>query len=78
MRKLHDFDHLLLRLREAADSGATEKSWVGGTCEACQENADAGWIDMDDTFPSGDDEPPAHPNCDCDIETRDAAEEEAA
>jgi len=64
------------KLREAAAAGATEKSWVGGTCEMCQENADAGWIDMDDTFPSGDDEPPAHPNCDCDIETRDASEEE--
>jgi hypothetical protein len=51
------------KLREAADAGATEKSWVGGTCDVCQENGDAGWIDMDDQFPSGDDEPPAHPNC---------------
>jgi hypothetical protein len=64
------------KLREAADSGDTEKSWVGGTCDVCQENADAGWIDMDDTFPSGDDEPPAHPHCDCDIETRDSSDEE--
>lgn len=61
-------------LREAADDGDTEKSWVGGTCETCQENADAGWIDMDEQFPSGDDEPPAHPNCDCELETRDVQE----
>lgn len=60
------------KLREAVAAGATQKSWVGGTCPACQENADAGWIDEDETFPSGDDEPPAHPNCSCDIETRTA------
>jgi len=65
------------RLREAADEGATEKSWVGGTCETCIENADAGWIDMDDQFPSGDDEPPAHPNCNCELETRDVQEARA-
>jgi hypothetical protein len=64
------------KLREAADSGDTEKSWVGGTCEACQENADAGWIPIDDAFPSGDDEPPAHPNCECELETRDASDED--
>jgi phosphohistidine phosphatase len=62
------------KLREAADSDQTEKSWVGGTCETCQENADAGWIDMDEQFPSGDDEPPAHPNCNCELETRDVQE----
>jgi phosphohistidine phosphatase SixA len=65
------------RLKEAKDEGDTEKSWVGGTCETCQENAQAGWIDMDDQFPSGDDEPPAHPNCDCELETRDRQEESA-
>jgi phosphohistidine phosphatase len=63
------------RLREAADEGATEKSWVGGTCKTCQENAEAGWIDMDDQFPSGDDEPPAHPNCGCELETRERNKE---
>ena len=58
------------RLREAVDDGDTQKMWVGGSCEDCQENADAGWIDIDDEFPGGVDEPPQHPNCDCDIETR--------
>lgn len=44
----------------------------GQNCEACEENADRGWIDMDDTFitPDGDDidEAPGHPNCDCTVE----------
>ncbi len=45
-----------------------EKSWstVGGDeCDVCYENAAAGWIPVDGTFPSGDDNPPAHPNCRC-------------
>lgn len=60
------------KFREAVEAGAQEKQWVGGTCDACMENSDAGWIDVDDEFPSGDDEPPAHDNCACDMETRDA------
>lgn len=35
--------------------------------EECQENGDAGVIGLDDTFPSGDDAPPVHPNCRCSI-----------
>lgn len=62
------------RLQEAVDDGDEEKQWVGGTCEVCMENADAGWIPIDDEFPSGDDEPPAHPNCSCELETRIIAE----
>jgi hypothetical protein len=31
--------------------------------DECDENADAGWIDVEDAFPSGDDTPLAHPNC---------------
>jgi hypothetical protein len=34
-------------------------------CDECQENADASPIGIDDTFPTGDSEPPAHPNCMC-------------
>lgn len=50
-----------------------QKRWViGGTgCELCEDNADLGWIDMDDVFDGvfGDvDEAPAHPNCDCSVE----------
>lgn len=33
--------------------------------EVCQANADAGDIDLNEPFPSGDDAPPAHPNCRC-------------
>jgi len=36
-------------------------------CEDCQDNADASPISIDDTFPSGDSEPPAHPNCMCSL-----------
>jgi phosphohistidine phosphatase len=50
--------------------GAGGKS--GENCETCEENADRGWIDMDDTFLSSDgddiDTEPAHPNCSCTVE----------
>lgn len=57
------------------------KRWVLGSggasgvnCDACEENADLGWIDMDGVFqtPSGDsiDESPGHPNCDCETEQK--------
>lgn len=38
---------------------------VAEGCEECQDNADASPIGIGDTFPSGDSEPPAHPNCMC-------------
>jgi hypothetical protein len=49
-----------------------EKLWsiAEEACDECIENNDAGWIPLDDTFPSGDDASPAHPNCRCDILTR--------
>lgn len=58
----------------------TVKRWVlgsggaSGNCELCNDNADAGWIDQDDIFEGVEDdidEPPAHPNCDCEVEYRD-------
>lgn len=44
-----------------------KKTWEvdGEPCEICIENSSAGAIDLDDDFPSGDDAPPAHPNCEC-------------
>ena len=42
------------------------KAWSTATedvCDDCLENEDAGDIDIDDDFPSGDDCPPAHPSC---------------
>lgn len=46
-----------------------QKEWIVGeeACPECQENADIGAVGLDETFPSGDDVPPAHPNCRCDI-----------
>jgi len=50
------------------ESGAELVEWiVADPCDLCQENADVSPIGIDDTFPSGDTEPPAHPNCVCDI-----------
>jgi citrate lyase gamma subunit len=34
-------------------------------CDICQENEDAGTIELDDEFPSGEQFPPAHPRCEC-------------
>jgi SPP1 gp7 family putative phage head morphogenesis protein len=33
--------------------------------EECEANADAGVLGLDEDFPSGDEAPPAHPNCRC-------------
>lgn len=44
-----------------------------GNCDVCEDNADRGWIDMDDVFDGTDgdvDEAPAHPNCDCSVENK--------
>jgi hypothetical protein len=50
------------------DSGVELVEWlVAAPCDLCQENADVSPIGIGDTFPSGDTEPPAHPNCVCDI-----------
>jgi hypothetical protein len=50
------------------DAGVgVRKAWLLGPnpCEICEGNADDGDIDLDDDFSSGDDAPPAHPNCEC-------------
>ena len=54
------------------------KRWVldgggkSGNCETCEDNADRDWIPDEDTFEDvegGDiDGPPAHPNCECELE----------
>ena len=53
--------------RNAYEEAQVEQvEWlVAEGCEECQENADASPIGIGDTFPSGDSEPPAHPNCMC-------------
>lgn len=48
------------------ESNVEQVEWlVAEGCDVCQENADASPIGIDETFPSGDSEPPAHPNCMC-------------
>ena len=51
-----------------------QKRWVlgdggaSGNCDLCEDNADRGWVDMDDVFDGADgdiDDAPAHPNCTC-------------
>lgn len=62
--------------RELADeAGMNEKAWDpdGEACEVCEDNVAAGWIPIDEDFPSGDDGPTAHPNCDCSLSFRLAA-----
>lgn len=50
-----------------AESGAVDgKGWsVEDPCEVCQGNADDDIIPLDEEFSSGDQAPPAHPNCKC-------------
>lgn len=47
------------------------KEWIMGSehdqDDECNDNADAGVIGLDEAFPSGDDAPPSHPNCVCDV-----------
>jgi hypothetical protein len=57
-------------MKTARDIGITiKKVWLPDAmaCDDCQDNGDAGAIDLDDVFPTGDDAPPAHPNCRCDM-----------
>lgn len=51
----------------AAAAGAQEKMWDpdGIACPECMLNVAQGFIPIDEDFVSGDDAPPAHPNCDC-------------
>jgi hypothetical protein len=53
--------------RDSYESAGIEQvEWlVADGCDICQENADASPLAIDETFPSGDSEPPAHPNCEC-------------
>lgn len=58
------------RMATATAAGMTEKAWDpdGEACPICLGNVDAGWIDIEADFPSGDAAPTAHPNCDCSID----------
>jgi hypothetical protein len=59
--------------KEAKAAGVDlRKIWVvagGDCCDLCEDNADAGPIEIEDDFPSGDDAEPGHPNCRCHTES---------
>jgi hypothetical protein len=65
------------RLSTAVYAGFDQKSWDpdGEACPICMDNVDAGWIGIDDDFPSGDPAPTAHPNCDCSIDFQKGSDE---
>lgn len=54
-------------LKKLVRNAIEYKQWILGPdpCEICEENAEEGAIPVDEDFPSGDDAPPAHPNCVC-------------
>jgi hypothetical protein len=55
-------------LDQYTEQGVAEKQWVtagANPCEDCIANEDAGIIPIDESFDSGDDTVPAHPNCEC-------------
>lgn len=57
----------------AARSGMNEKAWAtesGDPCPICLDNEAAGWIPIEDAFPSGDQLPTAHPRCYCSADFR--------
>lgn len=60
----------LAGFRRARDLGIKlKKQWLDDplACPTCRGNAEAGPIDVDDAFPSGDQTVPAHPRCSCDV-----------
>jgi SPP1 gp7 family putative phage head morphogenesis protein len=58
-------------LRAYKDAGVERKEWMTAgddlVEEDCEDNEAVGAIGLDEDFPSGDDAPPAHPNCRCSI-----------
>lgn len=61
-------------LKQAVDTGwlpgMPEKNWMAGgsnPCEICEENEAVGFISLEETFPSGDEHPTAHPSCECSL-----------
>lgn len=57
------------RYEMASSLGFNRKSWEVDAmpCLVCIANELAGWIEIGETFPSGDDAPTAHPNCYCSL-----------
>jgi SPP1 gp7 family putative phage head morphogenesis protein len=60
--------------------GIEYKRWIlsPDACPICQDNADQGAIAVGEDFDSGDERPPAHPNCRCAVVGARSPDEEAA
>jgi phosphohistidine phosphatase SixA len=60
----------------ALAAGSQEHAWDpdGIACPLCMLNVVQGFIPIDEDFASGDDAPPAHPNCDCSTSFRISSE----
>lgn len=57
-------------MKGARDAGLkVRKEWLvaDSPCDICEGNAAQGAIDLDEVFDSGDDAPPGHPRCECDL-----------
>ena len=55
-------------LKDALRGTKHSKKWITSaaeSCEECQDNEDAGLVDVDDDFESGDAYPPIHLHCSC-------------
>lgn len=72
----YNFGHLD-SLKQASNEGwlpgVPEKDWIAGganPCEDCLANEAAGFIALDAVFPSGDQHPTAHPQCECSLGSR--------
>jgi hypothetical protein len=54
-------------LKKLVRNAIEYKQWILGpnACEECEANAEESPIPIDEDFQSGDDAPPAHPNCVC-------------
>jgi hypothetical protein len=54
-------------IRKLNRLGVEYKRWIlsPDACPICEDNNAQGAIPVDDSFDSGDDRPPAHPNCKC-------------
>lgn len=63
-----DTAHNKGQLSGAQVAGMKAKAWLVAdsvVCDDCEENGEAGVINVDSDFPSGDDSPTAHPHCRC-------------
>ena len=63
-----------------SDGIAMEKAWAtaANPCPICDPNGAAGWIPLEESFPSGHDRPMAHGRCRCSLMTRTVRAERAA